>query len=118
MAKRTPAGERRHVVSIEDNASEGTYDSYGQVSAASSDWTTSVNDRAKIETLSGDEGILARQIYPNASKRVTIDYHSTMMTTGATRRRVKFGSRYLYVGAVVNPDEENVELQLLCGEEL
>lgn len=120
MAKRLPAGELRHLVTIKRHKidlSTTAYDSFGQVSVSSTAWSTTVTRRAKIEQLSGREAEVARQIYPSASHRVTLDYNSTLASTGGSRMAVLFGSRWLHVGAVVNPDLENVQLQLLCGEE-
>ncbi len=99
---------------IEVQTDIGTQDSYGQTTH---DWTTDICLRAKIETLRGAEGELARQIYPHATHRVTTEYHTDLNSTGATRRRVKFGTRALHIGAIINPDEESFHLELLCGEE-
>ena len=120
MVKRIPAGLMRHTVTIKEHKIEsGTtaYNTYGQVSVSSTAWQTGITTRASIEQLSGDEMQVARQIYPHASHRVTVDYNSTLASTGGTRRVVVFGSRYLHIGAILNPDLENVQLQLLCGEE-
>lgn len=120
MAKRVPAGELRHLVTIKEHKIDiGTtaYDTFGQVSVSTTAWSTAISTRAKIEQLSGDEAVVARQIYPNATHRITVDYNSTLASTGGSRRAVVFGSRYLHIGAVLNPDLENVQLQLLCGEE-
>jgi len=121
MSRRVPAGEMRHVVTIKEHKIDaGTtgYDtSYGQVAVSTTAWVTGITTRAKIESLSGQEAVVARQIYPRATHRVTIDYNSTMNSTGGTRRAVVFGSRYLHIGAIVNEDQENRQLQLLCGEE-
>ena len=112
MAKRIAAGDMRHVIEIQDDV--GEQDSYGQITH---DWNTCIETRAKLETLRGAEGDLARQIYPHATTRATIDYRSELSSTGATRMRLCFGDRTLFIGAVINPDEENVYLELLCGEE-
>jgi head-tail adaptor len=120
MAKRIPAGEMRHYVTIKEHkidAGTTAYDSFGQVSISTTAWTTGITTRAAIEQLSGDEAVVARQIYPRATHRVTVDYNSTLASTGGTRRAVVFGSRYLHIGAIINPDLENWQLQLLCGEE-
>jgi uncharacterized protein YhbP (UPF0306 family) len=80
MVKRIPAGEMRHYVSIKEHKIElGTtaYDTYGQLSVSSTAWATGINTRAKIEQLTGTEAEVARQIYPAATHRVTIDYNST-----------------------------------------
>lgn len=120
MAIRIPAGEMRHVVAIKEHkidAGTTAYDTYGQVSVSTTAWATGITTRAKIEQLSGNESVIARQIYANATHRVTIDYNSTLASTGGARRAVVFGSRFLHIGAVINPDLENRQLQLLCGEE-
>jgi head-tail adaptor len=120
MVKRLPAGEMRHRVNVKQHKQDaGTtaYDSYGQLSASSTAWATLVSRRAKIEQLGGSEAELARQIYPKATYKVTLDYNETLATTGGSRRAVEFNSRMLHIGAVINPDMENVRLELLCGEE-
>lgn len=120
MAKRIPAGQMRHVVTLKEHkidAGTTAVDSYGQVSVSTTAWRSLANVRAKIEQLSGNEAELARQLYPTASHMVTIDYNATLASTGGSRRAVLFGSRWLHIGAVINPDLENRQLQLLCGEE-
>lgn len=103
----------RHEVSIQ--AKTTSLNTYGQASTTGS-WTTEKTVRAHIETLSGRELDLARQVFPTATRRVTIEYLSTMDSTGATQRRVLFGSRALYIGHIDNPEFENWHLELLCGE--
>lgn len=118
--RRLAAGDLRHVVTIRQHKIEaGTtaLDTFGQVSASSTAWATTVTRRAKIEQLSGDEAIIARQLYPHASYKVTLDYDETIASTGGARRLVSFNNRSLFIGAVLNPDMENVQLELLCGEE-
>lgn len=120
MATRLPAGKMRHVVAIKEHkidAASTDYDSYGQVSASSTAWSTVLKARAAIEQLSGREAEVARQVYASATHRVTVDYHATLASTGGSRRAVVFGDRFLHVGAVLNEDQENVQLQLLCGED-
>jgi len=114
MAKRIPAGNMRHRVKIQTNDGEGTYDSYGQETAT---WSTTDEVRAAIEPLRGREAEYARQLYATATTKVTVDYLEVLNSTGATRRRVLFGSRALNIGSVVNVDEEGFVLELLCGEE-
>lgn len=104
----------RHQISLQ---SFGTaVNTYGQASTTGT-WSTDKTVRAAIEPLGGNEAVLARQIYPKATFRVTIDYQSTLNATGATRTRVLFGSRALYIGSIRNYDEENFQQELLCGEE-
>ena len=112
MAKRIPAGELRQLVEVQRDI--GELDSYGQISH---EWITDFELRAKIEILRGREGELARQLYPHAEYKVSMEYHPDLYASGATQRRLLFGERILHIGAVLNPDEENVMLELLCGEE-
>lgn len=120
MARRIPAGEMRHVLTIKEHKIEGgstAYDTYGQLSASTTAWVTKGEVRGKIEQLSGRELEVARQIYPNARHMVTIDYNSTLASTGGSRRAVVFENRFLHIGGVIDPDLEHIQLQLLCGEE-
>lgn len=120
MTRRLPAGEMRHQVTIKQHKIEGgttAYDTYGQLSASSTAWETGIVTRAKVEQLSADELTIARQLYPAASYRVTVDFSSTLASTGGTRRAVVFDGRYMFVGGVIDPDLDHVQLQLLCGEE-
>jgi SPP1 family predicted phage head-tail adaptor len=93
------------------------YDTFGQVSISSTAWTNIFTRRAKIEQLSGVEAERARQLYPMATYRVTVDYDSKIGSTGGNRKVVMYRGRQLFVGAILNPDLENVQLELLCGEE-
>ena len=120
MAKRIAAGLMRHTVTIKEHkidAGTTAYDSFGQLSKSSTAWATGITTRAAVEQLSGDEAIVARQIYPRATYRIVVDYNSTLASTGGSRRAVVFGTRFFHIGAVLNEDMENVQLQLLCGEE-
>jgi SPP1 family predicted phage head-tail adaptor len=120
MAKRIAAGNMRHLVTIKRHKIEqGTtaYDTYGQLSVSSTAWTAGIERRAAIEQLNGNEATVARQIYPKATYRVTVDYDPTIASTGGSRQAVFYGTRQLHIGAVVNPDMENRQLELLCGEE-
>lgn len=110
----------RHYVTLKEHKIESgstAVDTYGQVSTSTTAWRSMTNARAKIEQLSGTEVEIARQLYPKASHMVTVDYNATLASTGGARRAVLFGSRWLFIGAVINPDLENRQLQLVCGEE-
>ena len=102
-------GSLRHRVTIQEPPS-GT----GTRGERTGDWSDLATVRAHIEQLSGAELIQAHQQVANASHRVTIRY-----TAGVTpEQRVKFGDRYLYVGAVNNVDELNRLIVLTCREEV
>lgn len=110
----------RHIVVIKRHKMESGstgYNDFGQLSVSSTAWTAGVVRRASIEQLSGNEAVLARQLYPYASHRVTIDYDESLASTGGNRQAVFFGGRMLFIGSIVNQDLENLQLELLCGEE-
>ena len=118
--RRTPSGEKRHWVWIKRHKIESSstaVDAYGQLSTSSTALVNVTGTWAKIEQLNGTELEVARQIYPQASYQITIDYSSTLDSTGATRREVEYNNRIYHIGAIVNPDLENIEMQLLCGTE-
>jgi len=110
----------RHVVKVLQHKIEAgstAVDTYGQISASTTAWETGVVTRAKIEQLTGDEAIVARQVYARASHRLTIDYNSTLASTGGQRRAVEFEGRQMYIGGIIDTEMEHLQLILLCGEE-
>ena len=120
MANRIPAGELRRVVTIRQrkiDANTTDYDTYGQVSASSTAWETIADRRAKIEMLTADEAVIARQVYPRATHRVILDYEETLDSTGANRCALVYDGRYLHVGAVINETLGRWQLEVLCGEQ-
>ena len=66
-----------------------------------------------IETLSGREGELARQVFPSATLKVVGRYPGLTVTT---EHFLKFGTRTLEIGHVNNVDQLNDQIELLCGE--
>lgn len=103
------AGALRHVASIE---SEGlTSDGAGGSTSA---WTEFASVRVAIEPLNGRELFAAQQTQSRVSHRVTLRYDASKVPT--TAMRVNFGGRLLYIEAVLNPEERNVWLELLCEE--
>lgn len=118
--RRLPSGEKNKYVTIKRHKIESSstaFDSYGQLSTSTTALVSSFGAWAKIEQLSGEELTVARQIYPKANYQITIDYNSTLDSTGGSRRVVDYNSKIYHIGAVINPDLENIELQLLCGTE-
>lgn len=120
MYRRTQAGEKNKYVTIKRHkieSSSTSLDTYGQLSTSTTAQVKSFSAWAKVEQLAGDELVVARQIYPQATYRFTIDYNSTLDSTGGSRRAVEYNNKLYHIGSVINPDLENIELQLLCGTE-
>lgn len=67
---------------------------------------------ARVNALSGSEGYRAQQVQASLSHEVEIRYRPDV----TARARVSYGGRYLYVTAVLNPEERNERLRLLCEE--
>lgn len=75
-------------------------------------WSTFATVWAKVDDFSGDETFKANQIQSSVNYRVKIRYLS-----GVTpEMRIKMGSRYLKILAVLNPEFSNWELELSCEE--
>lgn len=101
----------RHRVQVENPPAVATPD--GDGGAVNGDWTTIVDTRAAIETLSADEQVAVGTVSPRATHAVTLRY-----VAGVTSQaRVRFGARVLsLVAPPINVDERNRELRLLCVE--
>jgi SPP1 family predicted phage head-tail adaptor len=101
------AGKLRRPVTIQKLA--GTLDASGQEVQT---WQSHGTRMAAIEPLQGREYFSARQIQSEITTRIRIRY-----LAGVTAKmRVLFGSRVFDIQEVINPEERNVELQLMCIE--
>jgi SPP1 family predicted phage head-tail adaptor len=67
---------------------------------------------AEVRPLSGNEALRAMQAEATVTHQVTMRYRPGV-TTGM---RIRFGTRYLDIRRVIDPEERRVELQLLCEE--
>lgn len=100
-------GRLRHYVELQ-SASE-SINAYGERTESFAKYA---NAWARIEPLNGRELEHARQINGEISHRVTIRYNSNV----AVKHRVVYDSRNFEINAVINPDERNRYLQLMCTE--
>lgn len=94
---------------VELQSRSAAQDSFG---GQSTTWTTALTAWARIEPLSGRALEAARQRHAEVTHRVTIRYRVGI----AAAMRVKYGSRLLDIGYVLNPGEANEQLQLFCTE--
>ena len=110
MARKCRARELRHKIIIQaENPQTDGGGGEGDPWAAP---TTVATARARIEPLKGSEQLRAMQLEDKVSHRVTIRYRSGI----TAKQRIKFGSRLLNIRAVINPEERNRFLELLCDE--
>ena len=75
-------------------------------------WQDVATRHAEIAPLVGREQFLAQQINATTSHRVRLRY-----LPGVTpKMRVLYGARILMIDGILNPEERNIELQLVCTE--
>ncbi|MDA8212164.1 MAG: phage head closure protein [Clostridia bacterium] len=101
------AGELRHRVKIQQKSV--TRDSFG---AESVTWSDVATVWAVVEPLRGREFFGAQQVNAEVTTRIRIRYRSGVVPT----MRALYGSRVYDIQSVINLDERNRELQLMCKE--
>lgn len=85
-------------------------DSYGQLQQS---WVSAGEYWAQIRPLAGKEAILAAQLRPDATHAVTLRYGVATITPAM---RLLFDSRVFNIVSVLNRDERDRALDLLCTE--
>lgn len=101
------AGKLRNVIEIQRYSE--AQDSYGEMIRG---WTTDITAHASIEPLNGRERFEAQQIIPDVTHTVIMRYQADV----TPKHRVRFNGRTFNIMSVLNIDERNRELQLLCKE--
>lgn len=105
------AGDLRHRITIQapPEPEDVSQDNYGQEKPG---WSRFAIVNAAIEPLSGREFWNAQQIQATQVTRIRIRY-----LAGVTERmRVVWGERKFNIQSIINMDERNIELQLMCVE--
>lgn len=75
-------------------------------------WTTFATVWASVEPLQGRELMEAQQINAETTIKIMLRYNATIESV----HRVKIGSRLLDIVSVVNPQERDEHLVLMCKE--
>lgn len=101
------AGQLRHRIVIQQLA-EGR-DSAGGIAET---WITFVTLPAAVEPLKGREYFQSDQLNAEVSHRIKVRYYPGILP----KMRVSWGTRIFRVEAVLNIDERNREIQLMCTE--
>jgi len=104
------AGQLRHRVELQTLSGSTVADSRGH---SQKSFLTVDTVRAKIEYLSGTEGILAKQLFPKATHRVLLRFSSQINE----QARLKFNGRFLNIESVERVDEKLREMWLICAED-
>ena len=101
------AGQLRHMVTVQEKTrvSDG-------MGAATETWSTFADVWAGIWPITAGEQIDNQQIEHQLTHRVQIRYLADLKSS----MRVLFGSRILEIVSIINPDERNQRLDLLCTE--
>lgn len=93
---------------------ESATDVVGTRGGITQTWTIFSTRWAKIEPLIGTERFVSQQVAPNLSHRVTMRH-----LAGVTpKMRITFGSRHFDIQAVMNLEESNKFIVMLCEERL
>lgn len=106
MALRAGRLNKRVILQTVSNAADGR----GGVTET---WADTATLWAHVEEIAGSERYEANQIASNLTHRVTIRYRTAVIP----QQRVKYGTRILKIVSVVNPDQRNEMLELMCSEE-
>jgi SPP1 family predicted phage head-tail adaptor len=101
------AGKLRHRIKIQE-ATE-TYNGVGEPVTT---WTDYKIVWAEIRPMQGREYWASQQVNPEVTHRVTIRYLDGV----TTEMRINFSDRIFAIDSILNTDEKNVELVVLCKE--
>ena len=101
------AGRLRHRLKLQE-ATE-TRDGHGGITRG---WVTYSVRWASVEPLRGQELFAAQQINAEITHRVRLRYCDDLTAS----HRLVFGSRSLNILSILNPEERNRELEVMCKE--
>ena len=101
------AGRLRHRVELQENTP--TVDARGDPVP---DWSTYATVWAAVEPLSGAELVRFQQVQAETTCRVVMRYNADVSADD----KILHDSRTLQVLSVINRDDRNIELELLCKE--
>lgn len=101
------AGNLRHKITIQKptEASDG-------IGGMTTTWGTFKSVRAAIWPLRGTEYIAAMQVTSEISHKIRIRYLDNV----TSKMRIKFGTRYFDIQSIINPDERDIYLEMMCRE--
>jgi len=103
-------GKLRHKADFK-HLTQSTQNTYGE---AQDTWTIYATQWISIEPLRGRELMLAQQVNAEVTLRVKARYNSATLVTD----QIIKGSRTLEIISIVNPEERNEQMELLCKEAL
>ena len=109
------SGPLRHRVIIQKK--ETVRNAYGEETIS---WSSNVGAWASVSPLRGSQFFAAQQVQAEVSHKIQMRYQTLSASTaiGPGYSRVKYGDRIFTIHSVVNPDERNIFLELMCSEEI
>ncbi len=106
--KVTPSGRRQHLLLIEKNFGTGE-DQFGQ---QIKDYQEFARVYGWVQPRSGREFFAAQQIQADVTHIINIAFCPGIVP----EMRINFDGRFLHIEAVLNVQERNIELDLMCRE--
>jgi SPP1 family predicted phage head-tail adaptor len=107
--RRINSGKYRIPITIQKRTA--SVDTYG---ASTEVWSTVVNTRAGIFPISATERFTADVITNELTHKIHIRYIPNNPIIPSMR--ISYGTRLFYITSIINVEERNVELQLICAE--
>lgn len=105
--KKINAGEYRHIVIFQELSNKRN--AYGEIEK---EWKDVYKTKAAIYPLSSREIFQAGVISNETSHKIYLRYSPLIKND----MRIKFNNRYFSIISIINFEEKNRELQLLCKE--
>lgn len=103
------AGDLRHRITIQERVKVS--DNMGSYTIVYSDV---VSVWAALWPVSAKEQISSDKIEMSTIRRIRIRYYSDLDSS----MRIEFGTRHFNIVSIINPDEKNEMLDLICEEEV
>ena len=102
------AGKLRHTISIQQQST--AQDSYGEAISTMTD--IYANIKASISPLNGREFFSGEKFNSEITHKITMRYKANLLP----KMKVKFGNRFFDIENIINLDERNIQLTLMCKE--
>lgn len=100
-------GEFRHTITFQELST--MQNDYGE---PIDEWKDIATTKAAIYPISGKEFYAAETVNSEVSHKINMRYKSGLKPS----MRIKFGSRYFNIISIINFQERNIMLQLMCKE--
>ena len=108
------AGRLRHRIELQaDTATTDDADSFGEVEPS---WETYAEVYADVRPLVGTERYAAQQVQASVSHEIRIRFRADVLDTHRVRWVCRGTARLFDINAVLNVEERDRELLLLCTE--